>query len=251
MPFLPRLPISIICRCLVVWIVGCAAICAVTVPSAKAQLPQAIDIREENPERRKILQLIEQLETIERDQYLSAADAFDAAWEMAVRREDPLLNLNTDVQEVLEPGQSELYAGARARLQHTFETAPAAFRQIYREQVSSRAQETLDAAIESSNVDDLTQVILRYQFTEAGQQALQSLIRLRLSRGELLQAALQYGRLLRLRGDQTPDEKVKLATLWWRAGLPEEAIDELRDLLPENRVTRIFLSGQNYALPNS
>ena len=119
---------------------------------------------------------------------------------MAVRREDPLLNLNTDVQEILEPGQSQLYAGARARLQQIYENATAEFRSVYQQQIANTAQAAVATAVNSSSVSDLTQVILRFQFTKAGQQALKNLIRLRLSRGELLQGALQFGRLFETAG---------------------------------------------------
>lgn len=208
--------------------------CRAQNPEEGNQAREAIDLKAENPERRKILQLLNQLQKIESSQYLQSVEAFDAAWAMAVLREDPLLNLNTDLQQVLQPGQSQLHAGARAKLQQVFETAPSEFRKLYREQVSQTAQAALQNAIATSSVSDLTQVILRYQFTSAGQQALENLIRLRLSRGELLQTALQYGRLLRLREDRSADGQAQLAVLWWRAGLPEEAIDCLARIVEQN-----------------
>lgn len=227
-----------------------------TAGTGRAQIPvpgnpaqAAIDLRAENPERRKILQLLTQLQDIERDQYLQAVEAFDAAWAMAVLREDPLLKLNTDLQQILEPGQSQLYAGARAKLQQVFETAPNEFRKLYREQISQAAQAALQNALATSSVRDLTQVILRYQFTKPGQQALENLIRLRLSRGELLQTALQYGRLLRLREDRSNGEQAQLAILWWRAGLPEEAIDCLATIVDQNPGQSVRIQRTEVSLP--
>ena len=209
----------------------------------------SIDLKAESPERRKILQLLEQLNTIARDEFLQAVDAFDAAWGMAVLREDPLLNLNTDVQQILNPGQSQLYAGARAKLQQVFETAPEEFRRRYRQQMEIPARASLQNAIDTSSVSDLTQVILRYQFTEAGQHALENLIRLKLSRGELLQTALQFGRLLRLREDKSPASQSQLAVLWWQAGLEEEAIDCLRPVVQQAPGQQVSLWGTDTALP--
>ncbi|MEZ6127548.1 MAG: PQQ-binding-like beta-propeller repeat protein [Planctomycetaceae bacterium] len=215
----------------------------------RSQPPQAIDLREEDPERRKILRLLEDLQEIQPGQTTQAADAFDAAWEMAVRREDPLLNLKTEVQQSLEPGQSELFAGARARLLQIFENAPAEFRRTYQQQVGHRAEDALKQALSTSSISDLTQMILRFQFTQTGQQALQHLIQLRLSRGEYLQAALQYGRLLRLQRDESHVKRTILAMLWWKAGLPEEAVDYLRDVVSEHAGQKIDVAGKSLNLP--
>ncbi len=223
--------------------------CRAQNPVAEDPARDAIDVRAENPERRKILQLLNQLQKIDSDQYLQAVEAFDAAWAMAVLREDPLLNLNTDLQQILQPGQSQLYAGARAKLQQVFETAPSQFRKLYREQISQTATAALQNAIATSSVSDLTQVILRYQFTAAGQQALENLIRLRLTRGELLQTALQYGRLLRLREDRSADGQAQLAVLWWRAGLPEEAIDCLATVVEQNPGQPVRIQNSDAILP--
>lgn len=245
-------PIRMFSACRLVSVATLVVVCCtqLTGNCCYAQPPDSIDLKVESPERRQILRYLAQLEDIQRDQYLQAADAFDAAWALAVLREDPLLNLNTDLQQVLQPGQSQLHAGARAKLQQVFETAPAEFREIYGRQMTSVAQHALDAAIASGSVSDLTQVILRYQFTEAGQQALEHLIALRRSHGEFLETAVQYRRLLRLREDESAEQQVRLAILWWRAGLPEEAIDTLRMILPDHDVEDVVVFGSKTTLPD-
>lgn len=214
-----------------------------------AQPPEAIDLREEDPERRKILQLLFELQDTKPEQVLQSVAMFDAAWEMAVRREDPLLNLKTEVQQSLEPGQSELYAGARARLQQIYESAAPDFRRTYEQQVNHLAQAAFDQAVQSASVNDLIEMILRYQFTSTGQQALQHLIQLRLSRGEFLQAALQYGRLLRLQNDDSHAKRTQLAILWWKAGLPEEAVDYLHDVVQNHAGAEVQIGGRMRTLP--
>lgn len=212
------------------------------------QPPESVNPNDEDPERREILQLIYQLEG-GADKPVQAAEAFDVAWEMAVRREDPILNPSTGDSDVLRPGQHEVNAGARARLQRIYENGSAAFRTAYEDLASVRAKERLAESLETGSIRDLTQVILRYQFTAAGQQALENIIQLRLSRGEYLAAALQYGRLLRLRSDEDANNKARLTMLWWKAGLREEAADYLKNLVATNGGSEVQPEGQRLILP--
>ncbi len=214
-----------------------------------AQSPEAIDPNQADPERRKILSLIETLETLGDDQRLLAAETFDVAWAMAVQGEDPVLNLNTDLGEMLKPGQHEVNAGARSRLQSVYEQSSDAIRQSYEEFAANGAKTALRDALNQGDTGDLIQVILRYQFTEAGQQALKNVIQLRLSRGEVLQAALQFGRLMRLQRDESAQSLVQLSTLWWRAGLPEEAADYLAVAAGKYSGEKITLSGRVATVP--
>ena len=218
--------------------------------SLSVTLGQApVDPSQANPERRKILSLIETLETLGDDQRLLAAETFDTAWAMAVQGEDPVLNLNTDLGEILKPGQHEVNAGARSRLQAIFETSTVAFRQSYERYASNSAKTALHDALNRGDTGAIIQVILRYQFTKAGQQALENVIQLRLSRGEILQAALQYGRLMRLQRDQSGKGLAFLATLWWRAGLPEEAVDYLTIAAETHAGEKITLEGRTATVP--
>ena len=223
-------------------------LCAVP-PLLAFQPPESVNPNDEDPERREILQFIYELEGGV-DKPVQAAETFDVAWEMAVRREDPILNTSTGDADVLRPGQHEVYAGARARLQRIFENGSPAFRAAYEDLASARAKDSLAESLETGSIRDLTQVILRYQFTTAGQQALENIIQLRLSRGEYLAASLQYGRLLRLKNDQDANNKTRLAMLWWKAGLREEAADYLRSVASDFAGSEVQPAGKSLILPS-
>ena len=239
-------------RMLCILALSCSGLILTGNAICQAQPPPAITPKNEDTiDRRRLLELLSELQTIRLDQLLQASHAFDQAWAIAVTQSDPLLNLSTKEQQILEPGQSQLDAGARARLQHIYENAPRQFRKAYEEQIATTAQKAMTQATEGSRIDDLLQVILRYQFTSVGQQALKHLIQIRLSRGEFLEAALQYGRLLRLQRNDDPGARVRLAVMWWKAGLPEEAADHIRDIVIERPSSRVIIDGVTLTLPNT
>ncbi|MEP3479903.1 MAG: PQQ-binding-like beta-propeller repeat protein [Fuerstiella sp.] len=186
---------------------------------------------EEDPDRRKILRILGDLQDITPENFSRLADAFDAGWALAVRSEDPLLNLTTDREQSLKPGTSELDAAARYRLQQVFMNSPEAFRQIYRDQVKSAAEAAFNQAMQSADLRQLEAVVQRFQFTDVAIKGLQHLIQLRRSRGEYLQAALQHGRWMSLNSDVDLRHRVLQIQLWYQAGLPEEGLDDLSDLL--------------------
>ena len=229
---------------------GGMLVCVTMLPAA-AQQPQEIDPNDADPERRRILQLIESLETIGDDQRLEGAETFDTAWALAVQGEDPVLNVNSEFGSPLKPGEHEVNAGARSRLQAVYEKSSDRFRAAYEDYAANKARVAIEEAVEQGNTSDLVSVILRYQFTRAGQQALENVIRLRLSRGEILQAALQFGRLMRLRNDVSAESTVQLATLWWRAGLHEEAVDYLAAAVQQYPGKQITLFGVTLAVPDT
>jgi outer membrane protein assembly factor BamB len=227
---------------------------AVVLPTASAiAQPQdpAADV-DQNPERRKILQLIFQTnEAIGKEQFLQAAELFDGAWELAMRHEDPLLTINTDVEDQLAPGEHRVRAGARSRLEQLFETSPEAFQHTYRQQVAQSAKAAIQGAFETTYLNDVVAAILRYQFTTAAQQAMETVVQVRISRGEFLQAALQFGKLLRLRNDTSVEQTVALSVLWWKAGLPEEAGDYLAEVVRTHPAGLVNINGQSHKLPDS
>lgn len=186
---------------------------------------------EEDPDRRRILTILQDLEDITPDNYSRLADAFDAAWALAVRSEDPLLNLTTDREQSLEPGTSELDAGARYRLSRVFMKSPEAFRQIYQDQVKSEAEAAFGQALQSANLGQLEAVVQRFQFTQVANRGLQHLVQLRRSRGEYLQAALQHSRLMSLNPNVDQRHRILQIQLWYQAGLADDGLDELTDLL--------------------
>ncbi|MCP4783749.1 MAG: PQQ-binding-like beta-propeller repeat protein [Fuerstiella sp.] len=237
-------------RCLNVAIWMLAAVLPAASATAQPQEPAA-DV-DQNPERRKILQLIVQTnDAIAREQFLQAAELFDGAWELAMRHEDPLLTINTDVEDQLAPGEHRVRAGARSRLEQLFETAPNAFQRTYRQQVAQAADAAIAEAFQTAYVNEAVAAILRYQFTPTAQRALQTVVQLRISRGEYLQAALHFGKLLRLRNDTSAEQTAVLAILWWKAGLPEEARDYLADVVRRQPAQQVTIDGQVLKLPDS
>ncbi|MEO2026705.1 MAG: PQQ-binding-like beta-propeller repeat protein [Fuerstiella sp.] len=222
------------------------------IASATAQPQDPAGDVDQNPERRKILQLIFQTnDAIAKDQFLQAAELFDGAWELAMRHDDPLLTINTDVEDQLVPGEHRVRAGARSRLEQLFKTAPQAFQRTYRQQVAQAADTAIARAFATAHVNEVVAAILRYQFTTAAQRALQTVVQLRISRGEYLQAALHFGKLLRLRNDTSAEQNAALAILWWKAGLPEEAGDYLAEIVRRQPAQQVTIDGQILKLPNS
>lgn len=220
-------------------------------PAFAFQQPGAVDPNAEDPERRKILQLILELEKGTNQQLSRSAETFDIAWDMAVRREDPLLNSNTGDAEILKPGQHEVNAGARARLQNIYNTSSDAFKSAYETFAAKPAEEALRQALEVGSTRELTQVILRHQFTASGQQALENIVQLRRSRGEYLAGALQFERLLWLRNDSSINSRMRLAEMWWAAGIDDEAIDQLRSIAQQSAGAKASLNDRSLVIPEA
>ncbi|MCA9051596.1 MAG: tetratricopeptide repeat protein [Planctomycetaceae bacterium] len=217
-----------------------------------SQEPGAAADLAEDPERRQTLQFMAEAEkAIGERQWVAAAESFDAAWALSVEREDSLLTINTDVSAQLQPGEHELHAGARSRLQKLFTESPAEFHRAYTEHVAEASRVALQRAEESSYEHDLMQAILRYEFTDPARQVLRRMIRLYVSRGQFLHAALQHGRLMRLEQQRSAEGLTQLAWLWWRAGLQEEAESVLRDAVAEFPGSRILLNGRDLNIPST
>lgn len=246
----PGRPLKFTCQSHCFFAISLLLLTCVAPSLVVGQPPESVNPNDEDPERREILKFIYELEDGV-DGPVQAAETFDVAWEMAVRREDPILNSNTGDAQVLRPGQHEVNAGARARLQRIYENGSDRFHTAYEELVAVKAKTSLTKSLETGSIRDLTQVILRYQFTAAGQQALENIIQLRLSRGEYLAASLQYGRLLRLKNDQSAKNRTRLAMLWWKAGLRLEAVDYLQNAITPNAGEQINLDGKQLTLPSS
>ena len=230
----------------------CLLALVLSTASAIAQPQEPAADVDQNPERRKILQLIFQTnDAIGKEQFLQAAELFDGAWELAMRHEDPLLTINTDVEDQLAPGEHRVRAGARSRLEQLFETSPETFQRTYRQQVAQSAEAAIQRAFATTYLNDVVAAILRYQFTTPAQQAMETVVQVRISRGEFLQAALQFGKLLRLRNDTSVEQTVSLSVLWWKAGLPEEAGDYLAEVVRVHPARPISINGQSLTLPDS
>ena len=101
---------------------------------------------------RELLKMISDAEqSLAGKQWLQAVEQFDAAWEQACEREDPLLTASgTDVNQ-LAPGQTQRLAGGRARLEDLFLTAPQEFTREFRGQFEQVAESRISEAISSAD----------------------------------------------------------------------------------------------------
>ncbi len=71
----------------------------------------------EDVRQRELLKMISDAEqSLADNQWLQAVEQFDAAWERACEREDPLLTTSGTDVNLLAPGQTQRLAGGRARL---------------------------------------------------------------------------------------------------------------------------------------
>lgn len=204
-----------------------------------------------NPDRRKIVQLISELEnTGTEERPAQAAGTFDLVWELSVRNEDPILSEDSGTVSELKAGQHQADAGARARLERIYQRSSVNFRRAYEDFTRARAVSSLAEASKSDNPRDLTRAILRYQYTAIGRNALRNLIQLHISRGESLEAALQFSRYTRLQGRTSPESNFRQAVLWWQSGLQQEAIDSLKNL-PREQPAQVTFRGQALTIPNA
>ena len=229
------------------WILFCAVFVSLATLPVNAQLDVAPP--REDSARRRIQDLMVKVVASETVEPSRAAELFDAAWELAVREEDPLIDLKTETLGILAPGAHQVDAGSRAQLQRVYESTSTGFRRAYEEHVAAKASAAF-AATGHDYPSELQRLVQRYRFTEQGQQVLQFIVQVHLSRGEYLQAALQFGRLLNLRNDTTPDSRVKLALMWWNAGLPEEAEQYLSEIVAERPSATVTVDGQVLQLPS-
>lgn len=234
------------CRCFSVFALYVVVSVLLVNAPAKAQ-PQD---DQGNPQVGELLLLMERTKTsIAESNWSEAVDAFDSAWASVCNSEDPILNLNRNRVERIQAGQHETHAGARTRLEQLFMQAPAEFRSEYSDQLQPRAINAMKSAIEAGSVRQLEATIDRYVFTRAAGSGLQSLLRLRESRGEFLEAALQWNRFRRITGLSTPESRMRSAMLWWLGGASEDAVDELRSLARLAGGNAISVAGRKLTIP--
>ena len=210
-------------------------VCCV-MPCISGQLAIALQ-NGEDVRQRELLKMISDAEQSLADkQWLRAVEQFDAAWERACEREDPLLTASgTDVNQ-LAPGQTQRLAGGRAKLEELFFTAPEEFRTAFRGQFEQVAESRISEAITSSDFPTLRRLTLRYAFCPAAQNGLRILARQSIDRGDDLEAALLLNRMLRVSGKKqnskdSADVSLQIAVCNWSAGLNSDAQESLADLL--------------------
>ncbi|MFO0976564.1 MAG: PQQ-binding-like beta-propeller repeat protein [Planctomycetaceae bacterium] len=227
---------------------------AVLCPSANAQnlLPVPGRTPPQEPsqadvEQRGMLQkLLETQKAIQAENWLEAAEKFDAAWELTCQGDDPLLDrTGADVNE-LAPGRTSLIAGGKASLEDLFRNAPAQFRDQFQLQFADIGRRKITAALASGDADLVRRELIRFQFTPSATQGLKSLARLRIDEGDFLEAALLLERS-QLPLSQ-PDRGVSFQVAWCyaRAGLLQDAADLLNRLAADGPVQ---LGGRTVSIP--
>ncbi len=179
-------------------------------------------------EQRSLLKAISDTERqIVQQNWLAAVESFDAAWSLAVDGADTVLEQRgADVRQ-LAPGQTDLEAGGRARLEQLFRDSPPEFRQQFSEQLEDVARGRIAAAVESGSQQQIRAAVMRYQFSAAAERGLRILCRMYLDRGDFIEAALSLEQLRRLQREVSGELLAALAWCYERGGL----VDDARDLL--------------------
>jgi len=220
-----------------VGMIACCVLACITGHSAIA-LQNGEDVRQ-----RELLKMISDAEQSLADkQWLRAVEQFDAAWERACEREDPLLTASGADVNQLAPGQTQRLAGGRARLEELFLTAGEEFTIEFRGQFEQVAESRISEAITSFDFPTLQRLTLRYAFCQAAQNGLRILARQAIDRGNDLEAALLLNRMLRVTGktQNTKDSaevSLQIAVCNWRAGLNSDAQESLALLLANDPQT--------------
>lgn len=196
-----------------------------TAAAAAVQDPPAVAPDQKETEERELLRQVQETEQLLSDKkWLEAAEQFEAAWELAAASSDPVLEKRgADVRQ-LAPGQTDVVAGGRARLELLFRSAAPEFRTEYSRQFEAAAQQKMQPAIVSGNSDLLRRMALRFQFTQAGRNGLKTLARLFADRGDFVEAAVLLERTRLAEGDSA---RLLLQTAWCyaMAGLRQDAAD--------------------------
>ncbi|MEI7701202.1 MAG: PQQ-binding-like beta-propeller repeat protein [Planctomycetia bacterium] len=182
----------------------------------------------EDVEQRGLLRKIEDTrELLAGQKWLEATERFDEAWALACEGDDAMLDQRgADVRQ-LAPGQTDLMAGGKARLEDLYRSAPDAFRTEFSRQFDQVARQKILAAIETNDLESLRTLAARYQFAAAARQGLKVLARLYLDRGDFLEAALVLGRVQQMIGESEPTLILQTAWCYGKAGLLQDAADLL------------------------
>ena len=191
----------------------------------------------EDVRQRELLQMIFDTEqSMTGKQWLQAVEQFDAAWERACEREDPLLTGSGANADQLAAGQTQRLAGGRARLEELFLTAPDEFKSEYLGQFSQVAEARVSEAISDADSSNLRRLTLRYAFCPAARNGLRILTGRAIVRGYDLEAALLLNLMLRVSGSKSDsadsaEVSLQIAICNWRAGLNRDALESVSALV--------------------
>ncbi|MFN8706219.1 MAG: hypothetical protein ACK50J_06020, partial [Planctomyces sp.] len=199
---------------------------------------------------RQILQLIsEAQESLGSSRWVQAAEQFDAAWELATRKEDPLIISSTGDQDQLAPGRNEVVPGVRSRLILMFRSANADFRKEYERQFGALAEQKVNLALRNADQPSLKSLALRYRFLPAAQTAARVLARTALDRGDSLNAVLMLGMLRSMTEKPSAELAVQSAIAAWTGGLTDDAVETIKEIVAENPGGSVRLAGKEIVLP--
>jgi outer membrane protein assembly factor BamB len=223
-----------------------AMLITTTIPLFHAHGTQPLD----EVEQRGLQQLIRETEaSLATENWLEAVEKLDQAWTMACEKEDPLMvQTGTDTRQ-LAPGETELLAGGKARLEALFRNAPEEFRDEFSRQYSDLSDKLITDAIQVGDNEQLRRLTMRYAFCSAAQRAQLVLARRALDRGEYLEAALLLGRLLRLNEKPNNAVRLQMALCYSMAGLEADAADLINLIVREQTDANLQVAGQSIPLP--
>ena len=202
--------------------------CSVTAFPLPVNAQAMID---EDVEQRGMLRRIDEIkESLQKEAWLEAVQRFDDAWRIACQNEDPLLEQRGIQQRQLAPGESDVLAGGKARLEAVFRSAGPEFLRQYGEQFNDTAAQALKAALEQGDADGLAQLSARFQWTPTGPLTLRLRARVHIDSGDFLEAALLLTRAATLSQPAQPRLQLQAAWCFAKSGLPVDAQEILSQL---------------------
>lgn len=204
-------------------------------------------------EQRGLLQLIRETEdSLTARRWLDAAERLNVAWSITCEREDPLLLVSgTDVRQ-LAPGETEITAGGKSRLESLFRNSPPEFRAEYHRQFADLAASEIASAIRLHDFDNLRRLTNLHAFCPAAETGLRVLAKRAVDREDYLEAALFLEQLTRtVEVRKTPQTALQQAVCYARAGLADDAADVLRSLAAGSSGATIVIGERTVTLPQS
>lgn len=188
-------------------------------------------LAQEGPEQRGLIRAIEETALLmEQEQWLAAAESFDAAWSRAVDGDDTLLDQRGVANRQLAPGATDLQAGGRSRLERLYADSGPEFRREFASQFDEVARGSISRAVETRSARKIRAAVLRHQFSAAASRGFRILCQLYLDRGDLIEAALILEQLRGSVGGDSDQLRVLNAWCYAQAQLLDDA-DELLQMV--------------------
>lgn len=181
-------------------------------------------VGDEDVEQRGLLRRVREVEeALGKESWLEAVQRFDEAWGLACEGDDPLLERRGTEQRQLAPGESDVLAGGKARLESVFRGAGEEFRVLYGQQFNTAAAQALRNVIEQGDAAGLRSVASRYQWTPSGPLAFRLRARMNIESGDFLEAGLLLVRAADVSGSAAGLLRLQAAWCFGKAGLLADA----------------------------